>query len=56
MIPSSKKVSVIRPFVQLAGAALFFLIVPFGIIFGILRRLFGGTHREKDKTCQPLLD
>ena len=38
----------IGTFGQLVGAACFFLVIPFGIIFGVLFRLFGGTHRAKD--------
>ena len=47
--PSSKSELLgIGPFGQLVGAACFFLIIPFGMILGILFRLFGGTHRAKD--------
>ena len=49
MISSSKNFPFFRSFVQLAGAICFFLIIPFGMMFGVLLRLFGGTHRKKDR-------
>ena len=49
MISSPKNISFFRPLVQLSGAICFFLIIPFGMMFGVLLRLFGGTHRKKDR-------
>jgi hypothetical protein len=49
MISSKKKPLGIGAPIQLVGAVCFFLIVPFGIIFGMLHRLFGGTHRKRDQ-------
>ena len=39
----------IGAFGQIIGVACFFLVIPFGIMFGVLFRLFGGTHRAKDR-------
>jgi len=49
MISSSKNISLFRSFIQVAGAICFFLIIPFGMMFGVLLRLFGGTHRKRDR-------
>ena len=49
MIPSSKNFSSLRSLAQLFGAICFFLIIPFGMMLGVILRLFGGTHRKKDR-------
>jgi hypothetical protein len=46
---SNKRSSSSRAIMQLAGAVCFFLVIPFGIIFGVLHRLFSSSPREKDR-------
>ncbi|MEO6996070.1 MAG: hypothetical protein ABI273_20880 [Lacunisphaera sp.] len=50
MFSSSPKKSFLgHPLFQLVGALCFFLVIPFGIVFGVLYRLFGGAHRGKNR-------
>jgi hypothetical protein len=48
--PAPKKSFISHPLFQLVGAVCFFLVLPLGIIFGVLHRLFGGAHRSTDRS------
>ncbi len=47
--PSSKKPFPSHPVLQLVGGVCFFLVIPFGIIFGVLHRLLSGSHHNNDR-------
>jgi hypothetical protein len=38
--------------IQVLAFIFFFVVVPFGIVFGILHRLFGGTHPRAAETSR----
>ena len=46
MIASRKKSAGIGLLAQVVGAACFLLVLPFGIIFGLLHRLFTAPSRD----------
>ncbi len=49
MIYSSKKSLAVSALGFLFGAFCFILVIPFGLIFGLLFQLFGSSHQPQKK-------